>query len=247
VYGYPGAELADAESRGDIMLGGCLVSDNDAQAACRDCGRRWDRPRPDLTQRFEAALALANRLHREQTRKSTTIPYVSHLLGVASLVLDNGGDEDEAIAALLHDAVEDQGGPDTLELVRTEFGDAVAVVVAGCSDTDQVPKPPWRARKEHHLAALRTAPRSVLLVKAADKLHNLRAILADARVIGAAVFDRFNASREETLWYYHEAAAVLDASLLAGTSIVLAFHAALAELDDLLRRQASGDLPALPQ
>jgi (p)ppGpp synthase/HD superfamily hydrolase len=156
-----------------------------------------------LGPRFDAALVLSTELHRAQQRKSTEIPYVSHVLGVASLVLEDGGSEDEAIAALLHDAVEDQGGAPTLELIRQRFGDAVAEIVAGCSDTDQQPKPPWRARKEAYLAHLEDADEAVLRVSLGDKLHNARAIARDLRTHGDSVWTRFNSGRDEQLWYYH--------------------------------------------
>lgn len=155
-----------------------------------------------LGPRFDDALAFASELHRTQQRKSTEIPYVSHVLGVASLVLEDGGSDDEAIAALLHDAVEDQGGAPTLELIRQRFGDTVAAIVAGCSDTDQDPKPPWRARKEAYLAHLEDTGESVLRVSLADKLHNARAIARDRRTHGDAVWSRFTAGRDEQLWYY---------------------------------------------
>jgi hypothetical protein len=152
--------------------------------------------------RFEEALVLANRLHSGQTRKATPIPYVAHLLGVASLVIENGGTEDEVIAALLHDAVEDQGGAETLASIRRRFGDAVADIVDACSDTDQHPKPPWHERKQRYIDHLQTAPEGVLRVSAADKLHNARAILADHRQGGDAVFGRFSVSMDRTLAYY---------------------------------------------
>jgi (p)ppGpp synthase/HD superfamily hydrolase len=124
-------------------------------------------------------------------------------MAVAALVIEDGGDEDEAIAALLHDAVEDQGGASTLALVRGRFGARVAAIVAACSDTDEVPKPPWRARKEAHVAHLRDPrlPDGALRVSLADKLHNARAILADLRA-GHDVFARFNAPRQDQAWYY---------------------------------------------
>ena len=155
-----------------------------------------------LTTRFDEALVLASRLHAPQARKGTTIPYVSHLLAVAGLVLENGASEDEAIAALLHDAVEDQGGAATREEIRRRFGDSVAQIVDGCTDADVIPKPPWRERKEKYIAHIRVASPSVWLVSAADKLHNARAILADYRVMSEAVWDRFNGGKEGTLWYY---------------------------------------------
>jgi GTP pyrophosphokinase len=158
--------------------------------------------RTALSRRFEEAMVYAACLHARQKRKGTRVPYVSHLLGVASLVLENGGGEAEAIAALLHDAVEDQGGARTLETIRRRFGNHVAEIVIGCTDADTIPKPPWRERKEAYLKHLRTAPASVRLVSAADKLNNARAILADYRTCGEKLWKRFNGGREGTLWYY---------------------------------------------
>ncbi|HEX8792676.1 MAG TPA: HD domain-containing protein [Polyangiaceae bacterium] len=155
-----------------------------------------------LTRRFHDAMVYAARLHAKQLRKGTRVPYVAHLLATTSIALEHGATEDEAIAALLHDAVEDQGGQKTLSAIRRRFGGAVADIVLGCSDTDATPKPPWRARKEAHLRHLRRAPRSVRLVAAADKLHNARSIVADLRERGRAAWDRFNAGPEEQLWYY---------------------------------------------
>jgi (p)ppGpp synthase/HD superfamily hydrolase len=155
-----------------------------------------------LSDRFNEALTYAATLHRMQARKGTQIPYVSHLLGVASLVLEHGGTEDEAIAALLHDAIEDQGGPATGEAIRARFGDAVHAIVKGCTDTDATPKPAWKKRKEDYIAHVRHAPASVRLVSTADKLYNARAILADYRTLGEAVWSRFTGGRGGTLWYY---------------------------------------------
>jgi hypothetical protein len=112
----------------------------------------------ELTERFDDAFKLASDLHHTQTRKSSEVPYLSHLMAVSGLVLENGGTEDEAIAGLLHDAVEDQGGQATLERIREAFGDVVAELVSALSDTDEIPKPPWRARKEEYLRRLETAP-----------------------------------------------------------------------------------------
>jgi (p)ppGpp synthase/HD superfamily hydrolase len=155
-----------------------------------------------LSARFEEALILAVRWHASQVRKETTVPYIAHLLGVASIVLEQGADEDEAIAALLHDAVEDQGGVVALGEIRRRFGDRVAEIVAGCTDAWTTPKPPWRERKEAYIAHLRQASASVRLVSAADKLHNARAILADYRALGDALWSRFNGGKAGTLWYY---------------------------------------------
>jgi (p)ppGpp synthase/HD superfamily hydrolase len=165
-----------------------------------------------LSARFEEALILAVRWHAGQVRKETTIPYIAHLLGVASLVLEQGADEDEAIAALLHDAVEDQGGTVALEEIRRRFGDGVAEIVAGCTDAWTTPKPPWRERKEAYIAHLCQASASVRLVSAADKLHNARAILADYRALGEALWSRFNGGKEGTLWYYRALVETLRAT-----------------------------------
>ena len=148
------------------------------------------------------AFAFAAEKHKTQTRKASTIPYIAHLMGVASLVLEAGGDEDLAIAALLHDVVEDCGGAPMLREVRLSFGKRVAKVVEGCTDADTDPKPPWRERKEKYLAHLITADADTLLVSAADKLNNVRSILSDYRAIGESVWSRFHGGRDGTLWYY---------------------------------------------
>jgi (p)ppGpp synthase/HD superfamily hydrolase len=162
---------------------------------------------------FESALRYASRLHAGQTRKGSDAPYISHLLAVAAIVLEHGGTEKEAIAALLHDAVEDQGGRETHEEIRRRYGKRVAGIVAACSDTDQSPKPPWRARKETYVERLRSEPYSVRLVVAADKLHNARHLLSSYRVQGEDLWSHFKGGREGTLWYYR---AVVDA--LAGAA-----------------------------
>lgn len=155
-----------------------------------------------LTERFTKALTYACELHATQARKGTQIPYVSHLLAVGSLVLEHGGNEDEAIAAVLHDAVEDQGGAPTAAAIREKFGNRVADIVLGCSDTDVIPKPPWRERKEKYIAhVIGGKDASVRLVSAADKLHNARAILADYREHRSQLWHRFNGGLD-TLWYY---------------------------------------------
>jgi GTP pyrophosphokinase len=148
-----------------------------------------------------AAAELAFRLHAAQRRKGTAIPYISHLMAVSALVLEHGGDEEQAIAALLHDAVEDCGAEQEA-VILDAFGPRVAAIVRACTDADVIPKPPWRARKEAYLAHLEEAPAEALLVSACDKLHNARAILADLRAEGPRVFERFNAGQEGTLWYY---------------------------------------------
>jgi (p)ppGpp synthase/HD superfamily hydrolase len=157
-----------------------------------------------LTTRFEEAAIYALRLHAKQFRKGTRIPYAAHLFSVASIALRHGADEDEAIAALLHDAVEDQGGAATLAEIRRRFGDKVAAIVEGCTDTDQIPKPPWRKRKEDYIAHVRHASPSVRLVSASDKLDNARAIFDDYCDLGEALWKRFSGGKDGTLWYYRE-------------------------------------------
>jgi (p)ppGpp synthase/HD superfamily hydrolase len=155
-----------------------------------------------LGPRFLRAFEFAAEKHKYQTRKASTIPYIAHLMGVASLVLEAGGDEDLAIAALLHDIVEDCGGAPMLTKVRRRFGSRVAKIVDGCTDADTYPKPPWRERKENYIARLREEDADTRLVSAADKLNNVRSILSDYREIGESVWSRFNGKREGTLWYY---------------------------------------------
>ena len=155
-----------------------------------------------LGSRFLRAFLFAAEKHSGQTRKASTIPYIAHLMGVASLVLEAGGDEDLAIAALLHDVVEDCGGVPMLKEVRRRFGPRVAKVVDGCTDADICPKPPWRERKEKYIRRLKQEGPDTRLVSAADKLNNVRSIVSDYRAIGESVWSRFNGGREGTLWYY---------------------------------------------
>ncbi len=157
---------------------------------------------PKLTLRFEQALVFANRLHRKQIRKGSNVPYISHLLSVAALVLEDGGNEDEAIAALLHDAVEDQGGQATREAIFDMFGKEVVEIVDGCTDADTIPKPPWQERKQQYIEKLHHASASVRRVALADKLHNARSILSDLSREGEATWEKFKGGKEGTLWYY---------------------------------------------
>lgn len=173
----------------------------------------------DHTSRLAEAFAYAAHLHRDQRRKGTDIPYITHVMAVSALVGEHGRSEDQMIAALLHDAVEDQGGRETLAAIRCRFGEHVAELVWACTDTYTEPKPPWRKRKEAYLAHIETAPAEARLISAADKLHNARAIRADYRVHGEALWQRFNSSRDQVLWYYRALADAflrLDASELAG-------------------------------
>lgn len=164
------------------------------------------------TARFESALVYAHQVHQNQRRKGTGIPYIAHILGVAALAMEYGGSEDEAIGALLHDAAEDGGGEATLAEIRARFGDPVADIVLGCSDSlveDPEDKRPWRERKENYLAHLENAGASVCLVSAADKLHNVRSIMRDYREHGEEIWQRFQGRRDGTLWYYDTVAGTL--------------------------------------
>lgn len=157
---------------------------------------------PKLSHRFEQALVYANQLHTHQVRKGSDIPYISHLLSVAALVLEDGGDEDEAIAALLHDSIEDCGGAKTRQDILMLFGERVTNIVDGCTESDVIPKPPWRDRKLLYLEKMRDASPSVLRVSLADKLHNARSILTDLYRYDDTVWQKFNAGKEGTLWFY---------------------------------------------
>jgi (p)ppGpp synthase/HD superfamily hydrolase len=180
-------------------------------------------------EKFERALLYASRLHKDQVRKGTSIAYITHLLAVASIVGENGGTEDEVVAALLHDAPEDQGGEATLREIRARFGDEVAEIVDGCTDTYEDPKPLWRERKERYLAHLASASDSVRLVSSADKLHNARTVLSDYRLLGEDLWTRFNGKKEGTLWYYR---AIVD-TLPGKGPIVEELDRVVTELDVL--------------
>ena len=158
------------------------------------------------TERFDEALTWASELHRQQTRNGKDVPYITHLLGVASLVGANGGDEDQVIAALLHDAIEDCVGdvPDIVEQIEDRFGAHVLHIVDGCTDAYEDPKPPSMERKKNYLAHLRELPDDspIYLVSLADKVHNARAIVADLHKVGEELWERFNVTRDESIWYY---------------------------------------------
>ena len=183
-----------------------------------------------LSSRFDEALVFAADLHRDQARKSTRIPYVAHLLGTAALVLTFGGDEDQAIAALLHDAAEDQGGRPTLERIRRHLGDRVADIVDACTDTYADPKPAWRKRKEDYIARIPAKSADARLVSAADKLDNARAILMDLRREGARVWDRFNGGIQ-SVWYYRELVRAFREA--DGGAIVDELHIVVSEIERL--------------
>ncbi len=163
-----------------------------------------------LTSRFALALSFANAIHNKQVRKGAGVPYVSHLMSVSASVLEYGGDETEAVAALLHDSAEDCGGKPMLEMVRAMFGEDVATIVESCTDTFADPKPEWKPRKEIYIAHLHKASSGAKLVAGCDKLHNLNSTLKDLRKNPPADYwDRFNAGAAEQLWYFSACADAL--------------------------------------
>ena len=173
-----------------------------------------EKPSTYLTDRFQKAMAYATELHKDQTRKSTAITYICHPFGVASLVLEAGGDEDQAIAALLHDIPEDCGGEPRLKEISEMFGSRVEKIVRGCSDSlveDPEEKAPWKERKEVHINHLYEADLDTLTVTAADKAHNARSIATDLQNQGPSLWNRFNADRENIIWYYESVYTVLQA------------------------------------
>jgi (p)ppGpp synthase/HD superfamily hydrolase len=163
-----------------------------------------------LTQRFNEALLYAANLHAGQKRKSSDVPYLSHLLGAAALTLQFGGDEDQAIAALLHDAVEDQGGMETLAEIERRFGERVVRIVDGCTDSYTFPKKPWLERKKQYITRLAGEPPDTRLVSLADKVDNARSIILNLREDGRTTWHKFKGGREGSLWYYRELAAVFS-------------------------------------
>jgi (p)ppGpp synthase/HD superfamily hydrolase len=185
-----------------------------------------------VSSRLSEALSYVTALHAEQRRKVSGEPYLAHLLAVAAIVMEHGGNEDETIAALLHDAVEDQGGMATLGEIRRRFGATVAEIVEGCSDAMGSPKPPWRQRKESHIARLREASASVRLVVAADKLHNAASLLREYRRRGESLWASFHGGRDGTLWYYRAVTDVLKQA--ATTPIVEELDRAVEELGSMI-------------
>jgi len=187
------------------------------------------------TARFEDALVYAHRLHAHQQRKKTNIPYISHLLAVTAIVIENGGTEDEAIAALLHDAIEDAGGDAVRREIGARFGGNVLAIVEGCTDADRTPKPPWRQRKEDYIAHLRaeTNP-SIRLVSLADKVHNVRSILRDYGIVGERVWERFNGKRDGSVWYYRSLLKVFQEG--GSSPLIDEFARLVAELEQLPER-----------
>jgi len=190
---------------------------------------------PNLTEAFHKAFKYAFQLHRTQFRKGSQKPYIAHLMAVSSLVLENGGDETEAIAALLHDAVEDQGGLETLNEIRKNFGEDVASIVEACSDTLLSPKPPWRERKERYIQKLETATDSVLRVSQADKLHNLRSMYVDYQQKGQELWSYFRGRKDGSLWYYQSLVKVFRKH--GNTPMLTEMEKLLKELDHLVETQ----------
>jgi (p)ppGpp synthase/HD superfamily hydrolase len=186
-----------------------------------------------FSSRFIEALGYAARLHARQIRKRTDRPYIGHLLGVASIVIEYGGDEEMAIAALLHDAVEDQGGTPRLREIRRKFGQRVAHIVDGCTDSYTEPKPPWMERKRAYVKRVAREPAEVRMVSAADKLSNARETLHDVREQGDTVFGRFAGEKQGTLWYYR--ALVIEFRKAGGNPLVEELDRVVTELESLTR------------
>lgn len=188
------------------------------------------------------AFAYAEQIHRNQCRKKTLAPVLSHLMAVTSLVLENGGDEEEAMAALLHDGPEDCAGQETLDEIRQRFGDRVAHIVEGCTDSMEDPKPAWQGRKSRYIAHLPTADESTLLVSLADKVHNVRSLVVEYRSVGEDLWQRFHASRDESLWYYASLLRVFEEIRSTRRAVLVReFSGALQELHRLI-----DDTEALP-
>ena len=164
-----------------------------------------------IEDRFSGAVAFASALHSGQQRKSSGGPYLSHLLAVAALVMGAGGDEDECIAALLHDAVEDQGGARTAEEIRRRFGERVEGIVLECSE-EREPGRTWIDRKRDALRSVADASPSARLVLSADKLHNVRSLISDYRAGGESIWERFRGKRDGTLWYYRAMASAIESA-----------------------------------
>lgn len=184
-----------------------------------------------FTTKFEEAMVYANQIHAGQRRRKTNMPYIAHLLGVASIVLEHGGDENEAIAALLHDAVEDAGGIKRLAEIREKFGATVADIVEGCTDSLEYPRPPWRTRKEIYLMHLPKASPSIQLVSAADKLHNARALLRTCYLLGPSVWERYNGGKDGTLWYFRSLVVAFQA--VGPSALIKELDRTVAEIEAL--------------
>jgi (p)ppGpp synthase/HD superfamily hydrolase len=225
-YGY----LAGPPDPTRFMVGGCSPVIGAPEISCRECEwsgfkedlRIFASPPVVLTARFLKAMNYANAQHAGQTRKATNVAYISHPFGVAGLIIEARGDEDQAIGGLLHDVAEDCGGEVRLREIKKNFGARVEAIVRGCSDSlgaKEEEKAPWKVRKEEHIKRLYGADDDILLVTAADKTHNARAIVTDLDMIGSALWERFNASPLDILWYYESVYEVLK--MRGVTSILL--------------------------
>ena len=190
-------------------------------------------PEPAYTERMHDALAAGARLHKHQLRKGTTIPYLTHLLGTCSIALEYGANEDQAIAALLHDVIEDVEPADLARTEVAKFGPEVLRIVEACTDTDAHPKPPWRQRKEAYIAHIGGTNAAVLLVSASDKLHNATAIVHDLHRHGPSVWDRFNAPRDDTLWYYRALVDAFRANPAHQPDLIAELDRAVTEMEQL--------------
>jgi (p)ppGpp synthase/HD superfamily hydrolase len=205
-------------------------------------------PKSGFGPKFDEAMLLAHELHRFDVRKGNGKPYISHLLGVCSLVVDYGGDEEMAIAALLHDAVEDHGGYPMLDQIRERFGDRVAHIVDGCTDSyvlDATKKEPWRQRKEAYLARIPLEDADVRIVSAADKLYNCRTILRDLRRDGIIALDRFNGGRKDTVWYYDELVAAFRTA--GSNDLVEEFALSVEEMKRVTGYNRPAEMPRMPR
>ena len=192
-----------------------------------------------LTNKYEEALVYTAQLHSSHVRKGSGVPYFSHLMAVSSLVLEHGGNEDEAIAGLLHDAIEDQGdshagGPSGLRKeIADKFGDRVLQIVEACTDTDQIPKPPWRERKEVYIAHLADADAGSLKVSCADKIHNARSILTDFHQQGDDLWQIFKGKKDGTLWYYRTLADTFSKHPHSPATLAAELQRTVAELESV--------------
>jgi (p)ppGpp synthase/HD superfamily hydrolase len=197
--------------------------------------RGWPLPaRPwQYSDRIIEAMAAAAQIHGAQVRKSTSIPYLSHLLGTSSIALDYGANEDQAIAALLHDAIEDGKPTDAARKAVGHFGPEVTRIVEGCTDSDAHPKPPWRERKGAYLAHLAGADRSILLVSASDKLHNARSIVRDLRAVGEELWERFGPTKDEVLWYYRSLVSAFRANPAHTPALIAELDRTVTEMERL--------------
>ncbi len=190
-----------------------------------------------LSTRFDEALTFASDLHRDQVRKGSNVPYIAHLLGVCSLVLEYGGDENCAIAALLHDAVEDQGGTETQKQIYRKFGEEVGKIVDGCTDASTEPKPPWQERKQAYIEQIPEMSHEVALVSAADKLYNAQSILKDYQEVGNEIWERFKGKKAGTLWYYRSVVNAFRQRKV--TPIVEALTAVVKQLETVANESAT--------